>query len=195
MIIDEIIRILADNSSSRLAVFIRHGEKDKFGADPALITEQAKKDTEAMGLRFRDLKVSIKIYSSPELRCVQTAKILNQKISGASSDIVLTSFLGEPGIQVKDNKKYLELFDEYGARKIYDQWKAGKHNDALKTVEDLCSELSSFLKRTSTESKISLFVSQSGTVAALGYALGLCNYDIEKKEWVLFLDGFAFVYE
>ena len=195
MIIDEIIRKLADNSSSRLAVFIRHGEKDKFGAYPALITEQAKKDAEAMGLRLRDLKISIKIYSSPELRCVQTAKILNQKISGTSSDIVLTSFLGEPGIQVKDNKKYLELFDEHGARKIYGQWKAGKYYDALRTVEDLCSELSSFLKKTSTESKISLFVSQSGTVAALGYALGLCNYNIEEKEWVPFLDGFVFVYE
>jgi broad specificity phosphatase PhoE len=188
LIIDEIIRSLADDSS-RLAVFIRHGEKDKFGTGPALITQQAKKDAEAMGLRLRDLKVSIKIYSSPELRCVQTAKILNQEISGAASDIVLTSFLGEPGIQVKDNKRYLELFDEHGAREIYDQWKAGKHYDALRAVDDLCVELSNFLEKISTESKVSLFVSQSGTVAALGYALELSNYNIKEGEWIPFLGG------
>lgn len=190
MIIDEVIRNL-DEDSPRIAVFIRHGEKDRFGVSPALITEKAKKDSEVLGGRLRDLKVSIKVYSSPELRCVQTAKILNKEISGGANDIILTSFLGEPGIQIKNNKRYLEIFEELGARAIYAQWKAGKNHDALRTVNDLCSELSNFLNRTTTEAKVSLFVSQSGTVAALGYALGLSNFDINNSEWVPFLEGFV----
>ncbi|MEE1921387.1 histidine phosphatase family protein [Pseudomonas sp. 148P] len=194
MIIDRITEGLADGSS-RIAVFIRHGEKDSSGSRPALITQQATKDSEALGIRLRELNVSVKVYSSPELRCVQTANILNKEISGAASTIVLTSFLGKPGIQVKDNDRYLKLFEEYSARELYVQWKEGKNHDALRAVEDLCSELHSFLERTTTESKISLFVSQSGTIAALSYALGLSDFDISKNEWVSFLDGFLLVFK
>lgn len=194
MIVDEIARALVDDSS-RLAVFIRHGEKDGLGTGPALITQQAKKASEALGLSLRKFKLPIKVYSSPELRCVQTAEILNQKISGIESDIAITSFLGQPGIQVKDNNRYLDIFNELGARKIYTQWKNGKNHDALRTIDELCTELSKFLERTTVESKISLFVSQSGTIAALGYALGLRNYDIGNNEWVPYLDGFVLVYK
>lgn len=191
MIIEEIVRRLAENSSSRIAVFIRHGEKDNSSSGPAIITEQAKKDAAAMGLLLRDFNIPVKVYSSPELRCMQTAKIINRKISGANNDIILTSFLGRPGIQVKDNKRYLDIFDKSDARKIYSQWKSGQHYDALRTIEELRSELTSFLEAVCAESKISLFISQSGTVAALSYALGVSDYDIEKKEWVPFLDGFV----
>lgn len=194
MIVDEIARALVDDSS-RLAVFIRHGEKDGLGPGPALITQQAKKASEALGLSLRKFKLPIKVYSSPELRCVQTAEILNQKISGIETDIAITSFLGQPGIQVKDNNRYLDIFNELGARKIYTQWKNGKNHDALRTIDELCTELSKFLEKTTVESKISLFVSQSGTIAALGYALGLRNYDIGNDEWVPYLDGFVLVYK
>lgn len=194
MIFDEIIKKLVDNSASRLAVFIRHGEKSEPGTGLALITNQAENDVETMGLRFRELNISVKVYSSPELRCVQTAKIFNRKISDGNSDIILTSFLGEPGIQVRDNEKYLELFDKSGARRIYDEWKNGQHYHALRTKEELCVELAGFLEKIPADSKISLFISQSGTVAALGYALGLNNYNIAKKEWVPFLDGLVIPY-
>ena len=194
MIVNEVIQKLADNSSSRLAVFIRHGEKNKFGDGPALITDQAKKDVEVMGIRFRELNVTIKVYSSPELRCVETAKIFNREISEAKSDIILTAFLGDPGIHVKEIKEYLELFDMSGARKIYEQWKKGQHYDILRIPNELCSELAGFLKNIPIENKISLFVSQSGTIAALGYALGLSSYDTEKNEWVPFLEGFIIAY-
>ena len=194
MIVDEVIQNLFCNSASRLAVFIRHGEKTEAETGPALITSQAKSDVDSMGLRFRALNVPVKVYSSPELRCVQTAKIFNSKISDGNSDIILTSFLGEPGIQVRDNKKYLELFDKSGARTIYDEWKNNQHYDALRTKEELRVALAGFLEKTPDDSKISLFVSQSGTVAALGYALGLSNYNIGKKEWVPFLGGLVIPY-
>lgn len=194
MIVHEVMEKLVDNSSARLAVFLRHGEKANLGTGPALITEQAKRDVEAMGFRLEELKIPIKVYASPELRCVETAKIFNRELSEYKSDIVLTSFLGDPGIHVKDNKKYLELFDKFDARKIYSQWRSGQHYEALRTPKELCVELTSFLKKIPIENKISLFVSQSGTVAALGYALGLRCYDIEKNEWVPFLNGFVIAY-
>lgn len=190
MIVNEIAQAL-DGGSSRLAVFIRHGEKQMLRAGPALITQQAKKSSSELGARLRDFKVSIKVYSSPELRCVQTAEVLSKEIFGVDSYISVTSFLGQPGIHVKNNMTYLDIFKEYGARVIYSQWKNGKYHDSLRTVDDLRSELSSFLGKTAMDSRISLFVSQSGTIAALGYALGLKNYDIENNEWVSFLDGFV----
>lgn len=45
-----------------------------------------------------------------------------------------------------------------------------------------------------TENKMSLLVSQSGTVATLGYALGLLDFDTEQNEWVPFLRGFVVAY-
>lgn len=95
MIVHEVMRRLVDDPSCRLAVFIRHGEKYKSGSDFDLITEKAKIDVKAMGLRFSNLKIPIKIYSSPELRCVETAKIINRETSAGNNDIVLTSFLGD----------------------------------------------------------------------------------------------------
>lgn len=195
MIVDEITQKMVGNSALKFAVFIRHGEKSESGTGPALITNQAKCDVETMGLKFRALNVPIQVYTSPELRCVQTAKIFNSKISDGNSDIVLTSFLGEPGIQVRDNERYLEIFDKSGARTIYDEWKNSQHYDTLRTKEELCVELAGFLEKIPADAKISLFISQSGTVAALGYALGLSNYNIGKKEWVPFLDGIIIPYE
>ena len=195
MIIDEIKKKMVENPVSRLAVFIRHGEKDKSDAGPVLLTEKAKLDAEEMGLKLKKLNVPIQFFSSPELRCVQTAKIINQKLLDTPNDIVLTSFLGEPGIQIKNNDKFLILSESSDTRKIYCQWKAGNHYDALRNPEELCSELKIFLKRTCTEPVISIFISQSGTVAALGFALGLSSYDFEKKEWVAFLEGFVIASE
>ena len=147
-----------------------------------------------MGLRFSNLKIPIKIYSSPELRCVETAKIFNREISAGNDDIVLTSFLGDPGGHVKNNDNYLEIFNKSETRKIYSQWKAGQYYGILRTPEELKSEFFAFLKKIPTENKISLFVSQSGTVANLGYALGLLDFDTEQNEWVPFLRGFIVAY-
>lgn len=190
MIVNEIAQTLAAGYS-RLAVFIRHGEKNSVGIGPVLITQQAIKASKALGDRLSDFKTPIKLYSSPELRCIQTAKILSQQIFGIDGDVTVTTFLGLPGIQVKNNNSYLEVFNEYGARGMYAEWKNGKNHNALRTVDELCTELSNFLERTAMESTISIFVSQSGTVAALGYAVGLRDYDIENNEWVPFLDGFV----
>ncbi|MBE0472089.1 MAG: histidine phosphatase family protein [Methyloprofundus sp.] len=190
MIVDEIAQAITDDFD-KIAVFIRHGEKHDTGEGPALITQQAISASKALGLSLRDLKTSINIYSSPELRCIQTARIVNQTISEFQSDIEVTSFLGQPGIQVKNNNRYLNIFNELGVREIYSQWKNGGHYDALRTKDEICKELSEFLVTTTAESRISLFISQSGTVAALGYALGVRNYNIGNNEWVPFLDGFV----
>ncbi|MBS7825474.1 histidine phosphatase family protein [Wohlfahrtiimonas chitiniclastica] len=191
MIIDDIKQKMRSYPQSKFAVFIRHGEKSVTQTDYGLITDRAKKEIQSMGELLRELQVPIMIYSSPELRCVQTAKIFNEEISAANNDIVLSSFLGSPGIQIKDNTKFLTLFDRFGTREVYSQWKQGMHRDVMLNREELCMALSSFIERTSKTSKISLFISQSGTLAALGYALGLSDYNIESGEWVPFLDGFV----
>ena len=48
-----------------------------------------------------------------------------------------------------------------------------------------------YLERTCASEGITLYVSQSGTIAGIGYALKLVDYDIEKDEWVNNLDGFV----
>lgn len=193
MIIDNIVRLHKQQPNSKLAIFIRHGEKLPANCGPALLTDQATKDISAMAYVLKDLGFSIQIYSSPELRCVETAKIFN-KIICCSKNIVLSRFLGDPGAQVKQLYGYLDLYMERGARVIYDEWVKGLHYDVVKEPNELVNELNFFLDQLNHDDELVLLISQSGTIAALEYALNLRRYEVDKDRWVGYLDGFVIPY-
>ena len=51
----------------------------------------------------------------------------------------------------------------------------------------------SFFEKTSFKNDgITLYISQSGTVACTGYALNLTDYKNVDHEWVDYLDGYIF---
>jgi hypothetical protein len=50
----------------------------------------------------------------------------------------------------------------------------------------------SFFEKTSFKNGITLYISQSGTVACTGYALNLTDYKNVDHEWVDYLDGYIF---
>ena len=50
-----------------------------------------------------------------------------------------------------------------------------------------------FLEKTCVSKGITLYVSQSGTIAGIAYALKILDFDIDKNEWVNNLDGFIVV--
>lgn len=193
MIVENLVKSKKNNPNSKLAVFIRHGEKSQNSEVPALITEQAKFDIKFMANELTKIELDIQIYSSPELRCVETAKIYNQ-ITSNSKNIILSSFLGDPGVQVEDLDNYFELFYQKGARTLYEEWIEGKHYSILKSPQLLKKKLNEFLKTLPRTNDVTILISQSLTIATLEHSLGVRDYDISKDQWVSYLDGFIIPY-
>lgn len=49
-----------------------------------------------------------------------------------------------------------------------------------------------YFRSISKENSITLCISQSGTVACTGYALGLVDYQNTENGWVDYLDGYIY---
>ena len=172
---------------SRICIIIRHGEKDNtnFG-----LTEKGKAEAAEFGRLLSLLNKKIVIYASPEERCVETACIINENIKYNNGNVNLSNILGKPGIQVKDEQKYMKLTNSMRCRDIYNMWKNGLVYDAMNRPDHIKNEIMDFLKKTSLSNGISIYISQSGTVACTGFSLGLIDTKANNEEWIDYLDGF-----
>lgn len=175
-------------NTDNLCVFIRHGEKD---INNYCLTDKGKRDIIEFGNLLCMLNKKIIVYSSPEIRCVETAAIINN-IVNEDNEICVSNVLGKPGIQVKDEIKYTKLIDAMRCRDIFKAWKKGMHDEAMNSPETIKIRIKEFFKKTSLKNGITIYISQSGTVACTGYSLGLIDYKANDDEWVDFLDGYVF---
>lgn len=176
--------------NAKVALFLRHAERESV--IKALLTKKGIEASTAFGKELKSLNVPVKIYSSPELRCVQTAELINREVSSMESEIILTSKLGKPGLQIRDNEKFQKLYESFNLvyKDIYKEWKAGKYYDILRNPNELKEMSEVFINAKTEQNGVTLFVSQSGTIANISYALKIADYDTDKAEWVDFLDGF-----
>lgn len=170
-----------------VCVFIRHGEKDihSYG-----LTESGKSEIKQLGQLLYGLQKPVMVYSSPETRCMETALIINEIINGSDQKCVVSDILGKPGIQVKNNSLYSILTNTMKCREIFKEWKQGLHYDAMNTPKYIKRIMIDFFKNTALFNGITVYVSQSGTVACTGLALGLVNYMENNDNWVEYLDGY-----
>lgn len=188
MLFQKINDLLKNNPHSKIALVIRHGEKSE--AAMGLLSENGKASIKEFSLKLKDLGYQVNIISSPELRCVQTANIINETLSHNENDIILSNKLGYPGLHIVNNNIYQELYKTKKAREIFYEWKEGLHLDCLRDPKELKKLSMDFFTSLSKENCITLFISQSGTVSGIGYSLGLLDYDKDNKEWIGYLEGF-----
>ena len=175
------------NSGNRICAFIRHGEKniEKFS-----LTDAGKREVVNFSQSLLELEKQIAVYTSPEDRCVETATIITSVVSNNKCNFVVSNILGKPGIQVKDTKEYTKLTDVMKCRDIFSEWKMGMHYDAMHNPDMIKTKILEFFLHTSISNGVTLYVSQSGTVACTGYSLGLIDYMTDDEEWVNYLDGY-----
>lgn len=189
MILSAVEVLIKKGASKKLALFIRHGEK--INDSTGLLSENGIQQSIKFGRDLCKLQCHVHIYSSPEPRCVQTANLINNELSYCKNAIVKSNVLGQPGAHISNNEIYQELYKKFKCREIYHQWKNGAHYDALRSPEELKNITKNFILQTCTNEGVTLYVSQSGTVAGMGYALSQCDYDVEHDFWIEFLDGFC----
>ena len=76
-------------------------------------------------------------------------------------------------------------------RDIYKEWKEGLHEEAMNNPKDIRDKILTFFEDTSKKDTLTLYISQSGTVACTGYSLGLVDYKADDEDWVNYLDGYV----
>lgn len=173
-------------NEENVCIFIRHGEKDTTNY---CLTDKGKSEIIKLGNSLCLLNKKIKIYSSPENRCITTASIINN-IVNKDNDFYISNVLGKPGIHVKNEAEYTKLTDIMRCREIFKEWKNGMHSKAMNSPETIRTEIINFFEKTSIKEGITIYISQSGTVACTAYSLGLMDYKANDEEWVDYLDGF-----
>lgn len=170
-----------------ICIFIRHAEKNIH--DYHLSNEGKKKSLE-FAERLYELNKQVNIFSSPEERCIETATIINDRIN-ENRYIYISNMLGKPGVQVKNKIEYKKLTDTIRCRDIFSKWKKGECFESMYTPEVIKEKIINFFKETSLHEGITLYISQSGTVACTGYSLKLVDYNINvDDEWVDYLNGY-----
>lgn len=189
MLLDNIIENLPISKNKKTIIFVRHAERED--GKGKLLTNIGIQNSEKFGAKLSKLNQSIKIYTAPELRCVQTAEIINQKISAMERDIIISNKLAN--LQIKNNELYKKIYCEtnFIYKELYLKWKNGCYYDALYSPDELFNRAMDFINSTSENNTITLYISQSGTIANIGFALKKLNYEDSENSWINFLDGFT----
>lgn len=188
MLLDNIKDNLPISKNKKIIIFVRHAERED--GKGKLLTNIGIQNSEKFGTELSKLNQSIKIYTAPELRCVQTAEIINKKISSMERDIIISNKLAN--LQIKNNELYKKLYRKtsFIYKEIYLKWKKGCYYDALFSPEELFNRTMDFINSTSENNSITLYISQSGTIANIGFALNKLIYEDSEDSWINFLDGF-----
>ena len=72
-------------------------------------------------------------------------------------------------------------------RDIFREWKKGLHGEALNSSAIIHDEMMNFF-HTSLINSLTIYISQSGTLAFTAYSLGIRDYKAADEEWVNYLD-------
>lgn len=178
--------------SGRIAVFLRHAERDKSDVmnvgEDVMLTERGISASRQFGMNLRDIPVRA-IYCSPVLRCVQTAKAINEEMSNYATDIVLTNKLGLPGLSIADTGESGPLYEQHTTREIYDRYTQEIEMKALTPPSVLAERTLDFLRSVCKEEGVYLLISHDSVIAHIQYAL--TGHVYREDEWVDFLDGFV----
>lgn len=189
MLINQIQQISATDTQSKIALFIRHAEREE-GKGKYLSTKGLS-SSESFGERLKSLDIPIvKIYSSPELRCVQTSLKINQQISNMENEVIISKKLSN--LQINDEIIYQKLYEKhnFNYRLLFDNWKKQKYYEALFSPHELQQRATDYISSTCTEPGLTIYISQSGTVAGLGYVFDKLDYNVNNGEWIDYLEGF-----
>lgn len=177
-------------------MFIRHGDRNKipdgeFGNDVEL-NETGWSSSQALGTLLKNHQVN-KIYTSPIIRCVQTAKSISSGI-GKDIPIEYSAFLGHPGAFVYDGHAAGQTYLRLGFRRFYHDLLNGVPLDGNLPVTEGSEILTNFFKSTSAAPGLNIHVSHDMIVAL--YAFGTFRKTfMPDVNWVRYLEGVIFQLE
>lgn len=180
------------SSQDKISLLIRHGDRDKipdgsFGNE-ILLNEKGKQNAQKFGESLTETKVN-KIYTSPILRCVQTAEFIT-KGYGSPIEIIETTALGAPGLHIADENIAGEFLTQYGLYEMYKRFVQGEKIPGIPNINELNHRITNFINEKSTQNGTTIFVTHDMLLAFYHYSINKTIYS--KENWVNYLTGLTF---
>lgn len=188
---DIINKIERNNDAKTLSVVLRHSDRDPIPAsefgNEVLLNEQGIKNAVVLGQQLNEKPIK-KIYTSPILRCVQTASKIQEGL-GTEVEIILSKALGDPGLHISDAELAGKSYMELGFFKMYDMYIRGEHIPGVPTQDQINNSMLRFLEEKTEKDGLTLFITHDSVVAFFLYAYDKTIFT--KVSWVDYLDGFC----
>jgi len=180
-------------NNKRVAVFIRHSDRDKipdgeFGNEVP-INEKGIANAMVFGECLKGYRVN-KAYVSPVLRCVQTAEKIRDGY-GSHFEIINTKALGDPGLHIENTKSAGDFYIKHGFHEMYKRFIAGDNAPGLYSAKEFSDRMTRFIESNTDNDGITLYVTHDGLVAFYDYCITGKTYT--KENWVKYLNGMIIV--
>lgn len=188
----KILKKINEKSSARgLSVVIRHADRDKIPADEfgneVLLNEKGVENALKLGKELQGEKIA-KIYTSPILRCVQTASKIEEGYGG-DVEIILSRALGDPGLHINDAELAGKAYLEHGFFRLYEMYMNNGVIEGVPSQKQIKDNMQKFLEEKTEEKGVTLFITHDSVIAFFLYAYDQTRFS--KANWVDFLDGFC----
>lgn len=182
-------QINTHSSNERLAVIIRHADRDKipqgsFGND-VLINKKGIENSIIFGNNLKDKKIN-QIYSSPIPRCVETGKFIAK---GYEKEFIIqeSKALGNPGLHITDDQKAGTYYLKHGIDGMYHDFTNNIPISGVTSPKEYKNLMTEFLLDHTTEKGITLFITHDILIAFYHYAL--FGKVFIKPDWIGFMTG------
>lgn len=176
-------------TNSKLAVIIRHADRDNiplgsFGNE-VLLNRKGVENSMSLGEKMRGHKVNC-IYTSPILRCIQTAEYFENGY-GKPLDYNITKSLGDPGLHIEDDKLAGEFYLKHTFDEMYRRFTNNEPIPGVPSPKDFKQRMNEFIKDNTKEEGITFFVTHDSLIAFYHYCLNGTIYT--KENWIQYLSG------
>ena len=180
------------SSQDKISLLIRHSDRDEipqgsFGNE-ILLNERGKLSAQKFGENLVETKIN-KIYTSPILRCVQTAEFIT-KGYGSSINIIETTALGAPGLHIADENIAGEFLAQYGLYEMYKRFVQNENVPGIPNINELNYRITHFINENSTQNGTTIFITHDMLIAFYHYSINKTVYT--KENWVNYLTGLTF---
>jgi len=174
---------------SKLAIMIRHGDREKIPAgehgNEVLLNKKGEENSFALGKSLQGYHIN-KIFTSPIQRCVQTAEFIARGY-GKELEIIQTTCLGAPGLHITDDALAGEYFLKYGMFKILDEFRNGEPSPGLRNQSEYSTAMTDFINTNTNENGLTIFVTHDSLIALYDYCISKTIYT--QDNWVKYLGG------
>lgn len=186
----ERLQKIEDVDSRRIAVLLRHGERETIPAgtygNDVRLTQNGVADSIHFGEALSCFKVR-RIYTSPVLRCIQTAECIKKGLGSNIPEIICDDMLGNPGFHIADADIAGKAYLEYGCMGVYERFSHGEAINGLASADFLRVHPMQWLKAKTSEKSVTFFVTHDALIAHFAFANELHAYNAEN--WINFLEG------
>jgi len=174
---------------SKLAILIRHADRELIPSgeigNEIPINETGSFNALSFGNGLKSYCLN-KIFTSPILRCIQTAEKISEGY-GQNVEIITTKSLGAPGLHVTDERIAGEFYVKYGFDEMYRRFTNHELIPGIPNSAQFLKSMNDFLLLNTNQRGLSLFITHDSLIAFYHFCINRTIYT--KENWVNYLSG------